>query len=265
MLIVEDTIGRNINFKDTPQKIISLSPEVTGLLCELALESKIVGITNQCTQPYYLKSTKVIVGEETAPILEKIEALQPDIIFCNSNSLPNETITELQKIAPVFIYQINSLQEAKDFLFKISSLLKCKTESSQFVQKLEFVLEDFQKFIKEKDFHKVAFFTHTWKSIEMTPYLSEMLQLNKFENIYQDEKELEIDIKRIRFQGDPTVILLATDQFDFKDEHAFEVGEYANRSATVFVDSSVFCKFGAHTLKAFDYFKKMHQRLESHF
>ncbi len=264
MLILKDAINRNINIEKTPQRIVSLSSMITGLLCELSLESKIIGISNQCTQPYYLKSVKMSVGDELFPILPKIEALQPDIIFCDAK-MPEKTIAEMQQIAPVFVSQINSLQEAKDFLSTIGALLKCKTESTQFIQKLEFRLNDFQLFMKNKETHKVAYFIDIWKSIETTPFLSEMLKINKFENVYANESGVEVAISKIRFQGDPKVILLATDRLDFQDEHAFEVAEYANRSATVFVDSTMFCRFGVHTLKAFDYFKKMHKRLESHF
>ncbi len=265
MLIIKDTIGRNLNIAKTPQRIVSLSSMMTGLLSELSLENRIIGVTNQCTQPYYLKATKLVIGDETNPIIEKIEALQPDIIFSEDGLLSENQIAELQKIAPVFVSRVNSLQEAKNLLLQLGVLLKCKTESDRFIQKLDFRLNDFQSFVEQKDEHKIAYFVSTWKSIEKTPYFSEMLQLNRFENIYQNEQETEVDIKRIRFEGDPTVILLATDRFEFTDEHAFEVAEYANRSATVFVDSKMFCKFGVHTLKAFDYFKKMHQRLESHF
>ncbi len=265
MLIVKDSIGRNLNFKNTPQRIVSLSPMITRLLCELFLENKLVGITNQCTQPYHLKSIKMSVGEKNSPILPKIEALQPDIIFCDNHSLSEEVIAELHQIAPVFVYQINSLQEANDFLQQIGNLLKCNTESTRFIQKLDFKLNDFKNFIKDKKSHKIAFFVAAWKSIGISPYLSEILKLNKFETIYTAEKEEDIIINKIRFQGDPKVILLATDRFEFTDEHAFEIGNYANRSATVFVESNPFCQFGVHTLKAFDYFKMIHKRLESHF
>ncbi|MBS9766026.1 MAG: ABC transporter substrate-binding protein [Flavobacteriaceae bacterium] len=265
MLIIKDSVGRSLNIKSTPQRIVSLSSMMSGLLCELSLESKIIGVTNQCRQPYYLKATKLIVGDETAPIIEKIEALQPDIIFSENNLLSESQIADLQRVAPVFVSKIDSLQEAKNLISQLGIILKCKTESTRFIQKLDFRLNDFQSFMKQKEMRKIACFVSTWKSVETTPYLSEMMQLNKFENIYQTEEETEVNIMRIRFDGDPTVILLATDRFEFTDEHAFEVAEYANRSATVFVDSQMFCRFGVHTLKAFDYFKKMHQRLESHF
>ena len=60
MKIVKDQIGREIAIKSTPKRIVSLVPSQTELLCDLALENELVGITKFCVHPYHLKSTKTI-------------------------------------------------------------------------------------------------------------------------------------------------------------------------------------------------------------
>ena len=52
----------NKKTKNTPKRIVSLVPSQTELLCDLALENELVGITKFCLHPYHLKSTKPIVG-----------------------------------------------------------------------------------------------------------------------------------------------------------------------------------------------------------
>ena len=97
-------------------------------------------------------------------------------------------------------------------------------------------------------------------------YINEMLQLNRFENIYEHMSRYpKVEINRIRHEGDPDVVFLSSEPFPFKDEHAIEIATYTNRSVTVFSDGEMFSWFGSRMLLAFDYFKELHKKLESHF
>lgn len=266
ILITNDQTGRNLNISKKANRIVCLVPYLTEILCELNLEEKLVGITEQCIYPFYLKTTKVIVGNAKKPYIEKIEALQPDIVFCDSNLHSSETINQLNEITNVYVANVSSLQKGKELISQLGTLFNCKTESSHFIEKLNYKLSDFKKFTENRKPLKIAYFTssHPWESIENDSFANELFELNKFENIYQ-KSNTNINIKKIRFEGDPNAILLASDIYSFTDEDVFEIGEYANRSATVFVNSKMFSWFGARTLQAFDYFKELHKRLESHF
>ena len=93
--------------------------------------------------------------------------------------------------------------------------------------------------MKDKPTRKVAYFI--WANPYMVAanntFINEMLQLNKFENIYATkERYPKVDISRIRYEGDPKVVILSSEPYKFKDEHAMEIATYTNRSATVFGD-----------------------------
>ncbi|MBQ0786761.1 MAG: ABC transporter substrate-binding protein, partial [Oceanihabitans sp.] len=80
---LKDQLGRQLNLESVPKRIVSLVPSQTELLYDLGLESSIVGITKFCVHPKHLLKTKTIVGGTKQINIEKIKALQPDIILCN--------------------------------------------------------------------------------------------------------------------------------------------------------------------------------------
>ena len=93
-------------------------------------------------------------------------------------------------------------------------------------------------------------------------FINYLLALNKFENIYKNkERYPEIELKKIRLEGDPDLVFLSSEPYPFKEEHAFEVGRCTHHAKTVFVDGEMFSWYGTRLLKAFDYFKKLHERL----
>ena len=98
MKLIRDQIGREIILKQTPKRIVSLVPSQTELLCDLALENELVGITKFCVHPYHLKATKAIVGGTKKADYDKIKALNPDFILCNKEENSYDMLPKLEKI-----------------------------------------------------------------------------------------------------------------------------------------------------------------------
>jgi len=268
MKLIKDQLGREISLPKTPKRIVSLVPSQTELLCDLALENELVGITKFCVHPYHLKSTKTIVGGTKKVDFEKIKALNPDFILCNKEENSYDFLPELEKIAPTYFSDVNSIQDSIDLILRLGSILNRRTESDNLAHKIEFKLNDFKQFIKDKPFRKVAYFiwAKPWMVVGSDTYINEMLQLNKFENIYDNMSRYpKIEINKIRHEGDPDVVILSSEPFPFKDEHAMEIASFTNRSVTVFGDGEMFSWPGSRILLAFDYFKELHKKLESHF
>jgi len=268
MKTIKDQIGREIILKLVPKRIVSLVPSQTELLCDLALENELVGITKFCVHPLHLKATKTIVGGTKKVDFDKIRALNPDFILCNKEENSYDMLPELEKIAPTYFSDVNTIQDAIDLILRLGSIFNRRTESDNLAHKIEFKLNDFKQFVKDKPTRKVAYFiwSKPWMVAGNDTFINEMLALNKFENIYANVSRYpKIEIDRIRHDGDPDVVILSSEPFPFKDEHAMEISTFTNRSITVFGDGEMFSWFGSRMLLAFDYFKALHKKLESHF
>ncbi len=78
-----------------PQRIVSLAPSVTEVLCALGLRDRLVGRTPYCLHPPGIESVPV-VGALTDANFEKIKSLSPDVVFVTSNS--SRSIAGLQQL-----------------------------------------------------------------------------------------------------------------------------------------------------------------------
>ena len=264
--ILTDQLGTTHTFQKTPKRIISLVPSQTELLYDLGLEEQIVGITKFCVHPFHLKSTKTIVGGTKNVKFDKIKALQPDIIIANKEENTKEIVEELSKICPVCVTNIITLEDNLQMIVDFGHLFNKRTEAQKWTDKINFAHQDFLHFIKDKPSQKVAYFI--WANPYMVAgkntFINELLKLNKLDNIYQNREERypEIIIQKMRIQGDPDLVFLSSEPFPFKDEHAFELGRHTHHAKTVFVDGEMFSWYGTRILKAFDYFKILHLRIQ---
>lgn len=260
-----DQIGTELTFETSPKRIVSLVPSQTELLYELGLESSIVGITKFCVHPFHLKSTKKIVGGTKKVHHEKIRLLQPDIIICNKEENTLEIVEALRKICPVWVTDIQTIEDNFQMISDFGQLFNCRTEAQKWNDKLAFALADFRNFIQNQPVQKVAYYI--WKNPYMVAgsgtYINEILQLNHFQNIYADKEGRypEVEIRKMRLEGDPDLVLLSSEPFPFKDEDAFELGRYTHHAKTVFVDGEMFSWYGSRLLKAFTYFKRLQSKL----
>ncbi len=259
-----DQIGSQHTFETTPKRIISLVPSQTELLFELGLENSIVGITKFCVHPYHFKSTKKMVGGTKKVHYEKIRILEPDIILCNKEENTLEMVEALRKICTVWVTNIITIEDNFQMITDFGQLFNCRTEAQKWNDKLAFGLREFQTFIKDKPIQKAAYFI--WKNPYMVAgsdnYINAILKLNHFQNIYIDKGRYpEIELEKIRLEGDPDLVLLSSEPYPFREEDAFEIGRFTHHAKTIFVDGEMFSWYGSRLLKALQYFRVIQNQL----
>lgn len=263
-----DDLGTLHAFPNPPRRIVSLVPSLTELLCDLGLEDRIVGVTKFCVHPYYLRQKKQVIGGTKMVKTDKIRDLRPDVIIANKEENTPEIVAELSCVAPVWVTDIETLDDLLKVIADFGVLFNCRTEAQKWTGKIEFGLADFKAFMEDKPWRKTAYLI--WKDPYMAAgegtYINEMLRLNKFANMYAGNPKTpgrypEIIIQKMRIQGDPDVVFLSSEPYPFKDEHAFEVGRFTHHAKTVFVDGEMFSWYGSRLVKAFGYFKKLQERI----
>ncbi len=240
-------------------------PSQTELLFDLGLENEVVGLTKFCVHPYHAKQVKTVVGGTKKIRMDKIQQLNPDIILCNKEENTKEIVAACSKICDVHVSDIVTLEDAIALIRYYGDIFNKRVEATAMIDKLKYKLDDFLNYIKNKKSFKVAYFIwrNPWMAAGNKTFINYLLKLNKFDNIYSNKDRYpEIELKKIRLEGDPDLVFLSSEPYPFKDEHAFEVGRFSHHSKTVFVDGEMFSWYGSRLLNSFDYFKKLRERIE---
>lgn len=255
---VIDQLNRSLKFNTTPSRIVSLVPSQTELLVDLGLKHQIVGITKFCVHPKDLRSEKLVVGGTKKVNLEKLTSLQPDIIICNKEENTEEMVLQLEKIAPVWISDVNSISESMEMILALGKIFDVPYEASQICSKIKAELLDFQKFVDTRQMKKTLYVI--WQDPYMAAgrdtFINELLQLNKFENLIKDPNSRYPEVDKSFFK-EADLVLLSTEPYPFKEEHVLQLRKEVDVDVQL-VDGEYFSWYGSRLQQAFAYFKSLH-------
>ena len=122
MPVYTDQLGRWVDLPATPRKIVSLVPSITELLYTLQLDNEVTGITKFCVHPesWFRQKTRIGGTKNIKP--EVIQELQPDLIIANKEENVKEQVDELAKHYPVYITDVNNLDDALEMIEQIGHL-----------------------------------------------------------------------------------------------------------------------------------------------
>lgn len=249
--------------KSSYKRIISLVPSQTELLVDLGLEDLIVGVTKFCIHPSHLINNKTIVGGTKNIKLNKIKELNPDFILCNKEENTKEIVEACLQIAPTHVSDIFTLDDSKKLIKEYGDIFSCKMQAQNIIKKLDSEILQFQKFIKNKRERTVAYFIwkNPWMVAANNTFINHLIELNNFKNIYKNlNRYPEIELQDIKKEN-PNLILLSSEPFPFKEKHINEIASHTSQSKIILVDGEMFSWYGSRLLKAFDYFKKLHNSI----
>ena len=94
-----DDMGRAVSIQKSPQRIVSHVPSITEILFALGLGDRIVGVSDFCDYPEEAK-TKPSVGNYFDPSIERIVALNPDLVLTDGHS---EGVKQLDSLGIAFL------------------------------------------------------------------------------------------------------------------------------------------------------------------
>lgn len=262
-MLLQDQLKRKLEFSKTPKRIVSLVPSQTELLVDLGLKENLVGITKFCVHPQNLRKEITVVGGTKQVKLEKIKAANPDIILCNKEENTQEIVSELEKIAPVHVSDIYTLEDSFEMIRQYGKLFSVEEKANEIVENIQIEFQSFQEYISHKPIRKVAYFI--WKNPWMVAggdtFIDYLLRLNRFENVFQNTTRYpEIDLNSL---PDLDLVLLSSEPFPFSEKHLKYFSGIVSTEKIHFVDGEYFSWYGSRMLGAFRYFRKLHKTLDT--
>ncbi|MGO3181834.1 MAG: ABC transporter substrate-binding protein [Aequorivita sp.] len=255
-----DQLNRTLNFNTAPSRIVSLVPSQTELLVDLGLRDQIVGVTKFCVHPMDLRAEKTVVGGTKGVKLDKIKSLNPDIIICNKEENTEEMVVQLDKIAPVWISDVNSIPESIAMILEFGKIFEVTKKAKEICSKIESELVVFRDFMKDQSIQNTLYLI--WQDPYMAAgrdtFINKLLSLNKFENLIQEPTSRYPEVNKEVFK-DADLVLLSTEPYPFKEEHVLKLQDKIKAEVKL-VDGEYFSWYGSRLQEAFEYFKSLHDK-----
>lgn len=257
-MIYRDQLGRTIELKSVPKRIVSLVPSQTELLYDLGLEDEVVGITKFCIHPDYWYRTKTRVGGTKQIDYKKIKALNPDLIITNKEENTREIVEVCEGIAPTWVSDIYTLSDALDMIARVGEITDRKKEADELTTSIQAEFDALSKEIGTLPKFSVKYYIWSnpnYVAGKMT-FIDDMINCAGFRNAIENERYPEDDSSI-----HPDFIFLSSEPFPFKEKHVSSFQQEYPNSKVVIVDGELFSWYGSRLKLVPAYFKKIRDSL----
>lgn len=241
-------------------KVVSLVPSITEALFDLGLtEKEVIGRTKFCIHPAEKVKNVTIIGGTKNINIDKIKALQPDLILANKEENIKEQVEALMNDFKVIVSNVENIEDNYYLLKNLGKIFNKEDRAQLFNLKIYDVLN--QAKINSKI--KVAYLI--WKNPYMTvgsdTFIHKILGEIGFENIFEGQKRYpEIQTEDL---AEADIIMLSSEPFPFKEKHIEELKEFYPDKKIMIVDGEAFSWYGTHIAKCENYFKELISEVES--
>ncbi len=254
----KDQLHRYIEISNPPKRVVSLVPSQTELLVELGLRDSIVGVTKFCIHPLNLRASVTVVGGTKKVNLDKIISLKPDFIICNKEENTLEMVIALEKIAPVWISDIFSIEDNLEMIRNLGEIFEVSDIASNLIEGIKTEMQSFADFMLGRPIKKVLYVI--WKNPYMVAgrdtFINELLEFNNFENIILEKNSRYPEVSLSEFLK-AEKILLSTEPYPFNEEDVVILKQKIS-SEVILVDGEYFSWYGSRLKDAFIYFRSLH-------
>jgi ABC-type Fe3+-hydroxamate transport system substrate-binding protein len=261
MPVFTDQTGREVFIADTPTRIVSIVPSQTELLAHLGLNDEVVGITKFCIHPPEWFNNKTRIGGTKQLHIDRIKLLQPDLIIANKEENIKEQVEELMQDFPVWVSDVNNLQDALQMIEQIGTIIGKDKQANQLVLSIE---ESFSQLKTTNQKLRTAYLI--WKKPYMTvggdTFIHAMMQAAGFENIFAHTTRYpEVTVDQLK-ASNIELLLLSSEPYPFKQQHIDELQQHLPTATILLSDGEMFSWYGSRLLKAPEYFKQLQEEIK---
>jgi len=188
---VVDDLGRLVAINGTPQRIISLAPSNTEILFALGLGDEVVGVTMYCDYPPEAQDNER-VGDYYGPDIEKIIALQPDLILATDFHRFDLIPALEQQGFAVFAVAPQTLDDVLASIQKIGEITVREAEASQLVNGMRSKIAEIEEQTRELE-QKPTVFYMTWHdpmwTVGSNTWIDDLINIAGGVNIFSENFE----------------------------------------------------------------------------
>lgn len=259
---VKDDLGFSFLKTSPPQRIISLAPNITEILFAMSSGDKVVGVTRFCDYPEeVLKKEKI--GGMVDPSLEKIKALNPDLIL-GFRGNPLRVLKRLRSLhLPVFVLEMGTnLESVFTLIEKIGTIIQKGKNAQILIQSLKKKYKKIQFALQSVEHEPKVFFSlhgmGLW-TCGKESFLNDLVRKARGVNIAGDVPRRWLDYNREQLiHEDPEVIIILAKSLEnfskvkksFKNDALFKGIKAVTTDSLYFLDENLATRPGPRIFDA---------------
>ncbi len=260
MITVIDGVGKKVELARPARRIVSTVPSQSEYLFDLGLENEVIGITKFCIHPKSWFESKQKIGGTKNLHLDKIAALNPDLIIANKEENTLSDIEWLAERFPIYISDINTLKEAYQSMSDIGMLTNREVEAQDWLNRIQ----DEQRVYNaaDQEFGTVAYliWNDPLMAVGSNNFIHDMLGIGGWDNCFSHLKRYPVITIDDIIAEAPHLLFLSSEPFPFKQSHVSYFKEHLPQTEVLIVDGEMFSWYGSRLLKSFKYFDKLREK-----
>jgi ABC-type Fe3+-hydroxamate transport system substrate-binding protein len=249
-------LPHNRLFNAPAKRIVSLVPSLTEFLFDLGLDSEVVGITKFCVHPESWFRSKQRIGGTKNVHVEKLLALQPDLVIASKEENIKEQVEQIAEKVPVLLTDVQDYTGALKAM-KVIAVACGKEEVG--VSLCSQVEKQFALLPSANSKIRVAYciWKDPWMFAGGDTYISGMLKKAGFENILHDHSRYPVLTLKQLAEKRPGIVFLSSEPYPFQDKHIRDLEAVMPGIPVLLVDGEMFSWYGSRLLQAPAYFAEL--------
>ena len=260
-----DALGRTVRLDERPRRIVSLVPSQTELLADLGLDERVVGLTRFCVHPAGWKARKQIVGGTKNVDVDRVRALDPDLVIANKEENVRAQVEALADVCPVYVTDVSDVAGAVRMVRDVGALVgradEAETAAAQTLSGFARLAAEVRQSGRPRLRALYLIWRDPWMTVGGDTIVSDVLTHGGFENVVADRTRYPAldgtEIGALR----PHVVLLSSEPYPFAEKHVAEVEALAPGARVVLVDGEPFSWYGSRLRQTPRYLRALRQRL----
>ncbi len=241
-------------------RIVSLVPSHTETLHGLGLADQVVGRTRFCIHPSPWVDAIPHVGGTKDASLDKILALEPDLVVADKDENPKALVDSLEDAGVMVLWSaIDTVPDAAEFILELGRVTSQEDKARRAAGEIHATLADVAA---PADVPVFCPIWHPWMTFDDTAYPHAMLEAVGLRNVFGDHdgpKYFEVEEEEVRARGAEWV-LLPTEPFPFHRKDVDTSGLVAKDHAVV-IDGEALTWFGTRTVQGLRELAQVRRRI----
>jgi ABC-type Fe3+-hydroxamate transport system substrate-binding protein len=235
------------------KRTISLVPSITETLFDIGLDDEVVGITKFCVHPDHWFRHKTRIGGTKNVSIEKVLALQPDLIIANKEENVAEQVMALANTLPVWLTDIKTLDDSLQMIRDLGIVTAKMDRASELAGEIE---NRFSLLPSLPESLKVAYviWREPWMVAGGDTFIHHCLTRLGLHNAFGQIARYPKVVFTFPGQLPPDLVLLSSEPYPFGEKHMRELQHELPDSHLQLVDGEMFSWYGSRLLQAPDYF-----------